>query len=90
MRFKYYILYSTSQDKMYCAQPNFITPFCNLESSPPVHISYPMSSPDFIEIHDEPDIKGSSRTVLEALKALAGRKNWQRTSLAGPRNGKIC
>ncbi|KAF8806053.1 hypothetical protein BYT27DRAFT_7242935 [Phlegmacium glaucopus] len=33
-----------------------------------------MSSPDFIEIHDEPDIKGSSKTVLEALKALAGRK----------------
>ncbi|KAF8812169.1 hypothetical protein BYT27DRAFT_6428365 [Phlegmacium glaucopus] len=33
-----------------------------------------MSSPDFIKIHDEPDIKGSSRTVLKALKALAGRK----------------
>ncbi|KAF8801243.1 hypothetical protein BYT27DRAFT_7198601 [Phlegmacium glaucopus] len=47
MRFKYYILYSTSQDT---------------------------SSPDFIEIHDEPDIRGSSKTVLEALKALAGRK----------------
>ncbi|KAF8811652.1 hypothetical protein BYT27DRAFT_7183788 [Phlegmacium glaucopus] len=46
MCFKYYILYSTSQDKMYY----------------------------FIEIHDEPDIKGSSKKVLEALKALAGRK----------------
>ncbi|KAF8803460.1 hypothetical protein BYT27DRAFT_7260201 [Phlegmacium glaucopus] len=33
-----------------------------------------MSSPDFIEIHDEPDIRGNIKTVLEALKALAGRK----------------
>ncbi|KAF8800972.1 hypothetical protein BYT27DRAFT_7198753, partial [Phlegmacium glaucopus] len=44
--FKYYILYYTSQDKMYY----------------------------FIEIHDEPDIRGNIKTVLEALKALAGRK----------------